>query len=146
MPWDTTIAPASEKRGALEGGTSQTHGNAVRPTRLTTDPGCATMCSSLLWSSSNKALQELSEIGAYTVDWPLMSTTEPSLSYSRVSTSTSTVVGPDGVRRTTTTRTVRHADGRVETTRTATEDRDRLEDSRPRRGNTSMRRIGNSRF
>ena len=63
-----------------------------------------------------------------------------------VSTSTSTVVGPDGVRRTTTTRTVRHADGRVETTRTATEDRDRLEDSRPRRGNTSMRRIGNSRF
>ena len=63
-----------------------------------------------------------------------------------VSTSTSTVVGPDGVRRTTTTRTVRHADGRVETTRTATEDRGRLEDSRPRRGNTSMRRIGNSRF
>ena len=63
-----------------------------------------------------------------------------------VSTSTSTVVGPDGVRRTTTTRIVRHADGRVETTRTATEDRGRLEDSRPRRGNTSMRRIGNSRF
>ena len=61
-----------------------------------------------------------------------------------VSTSTSTVVGPDGVRRTTTTRTVRHADGRVETTTNATEDRGRLEDSGRRRNST--KRIGNSRF
>jgi len=53
-----------------------------------------------------------------------------------VSTSTSTVIGPDGKRVTKTTRTVRHPDGRVETTTNETES---LEDIRRdrRRGGSS---------
>jgi len=55
-----------------------------------------------------------------------------------VSTSTRTVIGPDGVKRTTTTKEIRHADGRIERTTSSTEDRSRLGD---RRGGSERSRL-----